>query len=297
METRITPHFVFIWMPNRATDGGEKNELPDRMQHYTSAMSLLRNGSRVEHQMLVVQSLGELVTAMRPIHKRLPVFVLSGHGDPNTGAMQLWNGDVLTPTTLLMRWHCSFRCDVIATACGANSFCSVLQYPILINFNRDCRFIAAAEPNSPFSYFFRANSDGDARHLELTQLLLHYLRIYDDGGRQKSIKEADAFVQQRRRTNNQRRAEEEQTRLKKLENDAAVRLNTESLQLKMEREQLLQWVETQRAVMRHDLITGLRRARWWHLLLFFEFMHVIISMNARLLLAYLCIDAILCRYW
>jgi hypothetical protein len=207
MESKAVPYFNFLWIPSKGENTQDKNELLKRVQQYTNTMELLRAGSPVSYDFRIVLSLEQLVTCLRPMPGHLPVFVLLGHGYSETGAMAMWNGDMLEPTALLKKWQCNFKCDIIATACGANVFVSPLQYPILLYYNRQCRFLAAAEPLAHCSYMVTTN--GQSSHLELTQLMLHYLRVYDDGGQQVAVKKADAFVQANRRTAKQRRVAQE----------------------------------------------------------------------------------------
>ncbi len=208
MESSAVPHFVFLWIPNKRENTVERNELLPRLNHYTRAMELLREDSPVVYDFVVAMSLDQLVRQLKPIPDRLPVFVLIGHGQPETGAMSMWNGDLLSPDTLLKLWSCGFQCDLVATACGANLFCSPMQYPILLHFNRQCRFLAAAEPTSEMSHSF--NTGPQQYHLELTQLMMHYLAVYGQAGDHAAVTQTDAFVKKYRRTAKQRQREKQQ---------------------------------------------------------------------------------------
>lgn len=213
MDNRtVPPFFNFLWIMSRGENTADKNELLRRVQQYTSTMELLRKDSPVAHDCRIVTSLDQLVNSLRPIPGYLPVFVLIGHGYAETGGMPMWSDEVLEPNSLLAKWQCSFKCDVIACGCGANVFVSPMQYPILLYYNRQVRFLAAAEPLNETSHVF-SDDGGKQRHLELTQLMLHYLRVYDDGGAQSPIKEADAFVKQKRHTAKQWHQEQAKARL------------------------------------------------------------------------------------
>ena len=242
----MVPYFKFLWIMSKSQNTADKNELLRRVEQYTSTMKLLRDDSPVEHSCSIVTSLDQLIASLKPIPGFMPVFVLIGHGYAETGAMPMWSGEQLEPNALLLKWKCNFKCDVIACGCGANVFVSPMQYPILLYYNRQVRFLAAAEPLNETSHIY---TDGaQQRHLELTQLMLQYLMVYDDGGTQPEITKADAFVQTNRRTARQMRQQKDNDTITKQVNERingeTARINKECMEKdELRRTELKKWAD------------------------------------------------------
>jgi hypothetical protein len=195
--TTTVPFFVFLWLPSKQHNSVSQNEMVQTLTEYQYATSLIRPASPVQSCLYVVPSLAELLNRLRPIDGYLPVFVLLGHGTTDQGSMHLWNKEVLTMPTLLQRWKCDFRCDMVATQCGANAFVSPMKHTELMDVPPGTvRFIAAAQPASTVSNSLSVFTDGTSMHAELTQLMLHYMRKYDEGGRADQVRHVDAYLKQ-----------------------------------------------------------------------------------------------------
>jgi len=202
------PCFVFLWIPSRAENEGERNEVEMRQDQCQSIVNLLRHDSPVECAVHTVYSLQELLQCLIPRRHFLPVFILLGHGAVATGAMRFWDDSWLEMGELMKRWAPQFRCDLIATQCGANAFVSYFAHPVLLYY-RNVRFIAAAEVNADRSWMFHR---GPARplgmHAELTKVMIDYLRVHDSGGNAKGMREATAFVSLAKRRKSEREKKE-----------------------------------------------------------------------------------------
>ena len=138
-----------------------------------------------------------LVQALRPPSTppdARPVFFLLGHGVRQSGAMHLWSDEWMDPTSLLKLWQPNFGCDLIATQCGANAFVSPMRYPILMHYNLRIRFMAAAEPLAECSHRQKFDDDQEL-HVELTSLLITYLRVHDNGCDQSALRKSLAWLQ------------------------------------------------------------------------------------------------------
>lgn len=304
-KVRLVPRFKFIWLPDNRSNTTGQNELVCRLGQFTNAMDLLRKDSPVEYEFCTAPSLNSLVNALRPCPGYLPVFVLLGHGVPESGSMYTWNGDEVNPTTLFARWKCDFECDLIAAACGANVFCSPLQYPILLYYTRLCRVMPAAEPLAPFSYMCDVDNP-ESRHLELTQLMLHYLRVYDDGGKREAVRKADALVAKKRRTAKQRQEEIEKQRIEK---EVAERANAARAELDRKNEERRtalkkwadecktkwqQWGQARELHFEHRMAVDRWRTRWLCVFAFFVLLQLLdVLFGQGPLLSYVLLDAIL----
>lgn len=143
----------FLWFPT-ASENPEPYSLWHKM--YENAMVMFEPDS-VRHDFKRVTTLAELGEAMRPLYPYyLPVYVLFGHGHGEAGLMALRNAATetkyLSPQLLVETLESSRRCIVLATQCGANSFCNTLLNPCLLK--RSCaRFLPVAEPFSRLNLY------------------------------------------------------------------------------------------------------------------------------------------------
>jgi len=202
------PHFVFIWVASQDENKEQQNELLRNIRTYESAVKLLNKHSTVQADFCLAMNLNNIasyltqhVTASSGTN-RYPVFILLGHGRLSTGEMHMWDGEWLNPNNLMRAWNPAFaanpllpmQCDLIATQCGANLFVNPMQWPILLSYSCHIRFLAAAKPNADKSYWAEISKD-ETLHVELTTLLIHYLRVTDNGCDQKWLKKCMAWLE------------------------------------------------------------------------------------------------------
>ncbi len=283
MESQAVPYFVFIWMPTKSHDTHGKNELITRTSQYTYAMELLRKDSPVQSELRIALDARQLCLSLQPITNHLPVYVLLGHGSCETGGIRLYDDSLLTPTVLLEQWTCDFPCDVIVTACGANVFCSPLHYPQLLRYSRHCRFLPAAMPDSDKSWMTQ-NPDGRSVHLELTELLLAYLRVYDASAQslvQPVFAKTEEFIKRQRRTTRQRLQEQEKERVAKEVREHAEKERTKWEEwVKTQNAKLQEWRTTERQNHAFQLRLSTWRERWFcvfMIFVFFQFLDVFLN--------------------
>lgn len=196
--TEQKPHFVFLWIPSQSENKESGNELLNRIRMYQSVVNLLHKQSTVQAEFSVILNLKQLVTCLeKPLPGCRPVYLLMGHGRSETGEMNFWDGTWLSPNNLMMAWRNAGQqpCDLIATQCGANVFVNPMRYPILLQYNTRIRFMAAAEPCADKSYHSTTVNQQETLHVELTTLLIHYLRVYDNGCDQAWMKRCIAWVE------------------------------------------------------------------------------------------------------
>lgn len=205
------PHFVFIWVPSRDENKEQQNELLRNIRTYESAVALFNKHSTVQADFCIAMNLSNIASYLKQhcssnntngAHSRYPVFILLGHGKPTNGEMHLWDGEWLNPNNLLRAWNPAFvanpllpmQCDLIATQCGANLFVCPMQWPILLNYSRHIRFLAAAKPNADKSYWANVSNE-ETLHVELTTLMIYYLRVADNGCDQKWLKKCMGWLE------------------------------------------------------------------------------------------------------
>ena len=214
-NTNKPPFFIFIWIIDKGHNiEGGANELMRRVNLYQSALELIHKHSQCRSSFQLAFDMPTLLSYLRPpldygceYH---PVFVLTGHGDANTGAMRLWSDSCgsgvgsgsteedtatkgwLTTTKLMNQWRPAFACDLIASQCGANAFVSEFMYPVLLSYP-NVRCMAACDVNRKCSHVHRF-SDGSLAHVELTRFLMFYLRSRGEGCDLKAAKKWTAFL-------------------------------------------------------------------------------------------------------
>ena len=192
MARVLLPHFVFLWIPGTEAESVRDDE--QNLKVYQNAMKLF-NGERCKHNFFKIASFKQLIEVLDQHTRRenenwygnqyKPVFVLTGHGQKNTGFMRFMDrGDgSLVPRRLVNSWRPQVPCDFISTQCYANNFLDYIANPCLLQLD-SVRWIPVTDTAKPIATEIYTQQSGgrvlDAFHVQLTALLETYLVSYPE---------------------------------------------------------------------------------------------------------------------
>lgn len=192
MARVLLPHFVFLWIPGSEAEAVKKEE--QNLMVYENAMKLF-NRNRCKHDFFKIESFQQLIETLDRYGKRedengyanryKPIFILTGHGQKNTGFMKFMKpgSGSLVPRLLINNWRPQIQCDFIATQCYSNCFLNFNVNPCLLQMD-SVRWIPISDAIEPTALeVLSVTGTGkllNAFHVELMSLLETYLITYPE---------------------------------------------------------------------------------------------------------------------